>query len=148
MKNRKKLKYICKIWDFRVGDYEECRFLGCGAVQILCERSCVFSTGGSVCRHLLTLLPRSGIFSWRWRRYVPTKRRLTQDLQGATSQKTALWNIHKFVMKDTPGSSILLWRIPCGVKLPVYIMILRNCGSYSVESISRAIEKELRKMWK
>jgi hypothetical protein len=29
--------------------------------------------------------------SWRWRRYVPPKRRFTQDLHGATSQKTALF---------------------------------------------------------
>jgi hypothetical protein len=27
--------------------------------------------------------------AWRWRRYVPPKCRLTQDLHGATSQKTA-----------------------------------------------------------
>jgi hypothetical protein len=24
--------FTCKIWDFHGGDYEECRFLGCGAV--------------------------------------------------------------------------------------------------------------------
>jgi hypothetical protein len=45
------------------------------------------STG---CIHLLTLVLRSRIFlPWRWRRYVPPKRRFTQDLHGATSQKTA-----------------------------------------------------------
>jgi hypothetical protein len=44
------------------------------------------------CSHLLTLVPRSRIFlPWRWRRYVPTKRRFTQDLHGATSQKTAFF---------------------------------------------------------
>jgi hypothetical protein len=43
----------------------------------------------SGCSHLLTLVPRSRIFlPWRWRRYVPPKRRFTQDLHGATSQKT------------------------------------------------------------
>jgi hypothetical protein len=28
---------------------------------------------------------------WRWRRYVPLKRRLTQYLHGAISQKTAFF---------------------------------------------------------
>jgi hypothetical protein len=33
-----------------------------------------------VCSHLLTLVPRSPIFlPWRWRRYVPPKRRFEQD---------------------------------------------------------------------
>jgi hypothetical protein len=45
-----------------------------------------------VCSHLLTLVPHSRIFlPWRWRRYVPPKRRFTQDLQGTTSQKMALF---------------------------------------------------------
>jgi hypothetical protein len=52
--------------------------------------SWVFATGGSVCSHLLTLVPRSRIFlSWRWRLYFPPKHRFTQDLHGATSQKRA-----------------------------------------------------------
>jgi hypothetical protein len=35
---------------------------------------------------------RSRIFlPWIWRRYVPPKRRFTQDLHGATSQKTAFF---------------------------------------------------------
>jgi hypothetical protein len=51
--------------------------------------SWLFPTGGSVCSHLLTLVRRSRIFlPWRWRRHVPPKRRSTQDLQSATSQKT------------------------------------------------------------
>jgi hypothetical protein len=42
--------------------------------------------------HLLTLVPRSRIFiPWRWRRLVPPKRRFTQHLHGATSQKTAFF---------------------------------------------------------
>jgi hypothetical protein len=48
------------------------------------------STGGSVCSHLLTLIPRSRIFlPWRWRWYISLKRRFTQDLHGATFQKPA-----------------------------------------------------------
>jgi hypothetical protein len=30
---------------------------------------------------------------WRWRWYVPPKRRFTQDLYGATSQKTAFFSV-------------------------------------------------------
>jgi hypothetical protein len=38
------------------------------------------------CCHLLTLGPGSRIFlPWRWTRYVPRKRRFTEDLHGATS---------------------------------------------------------------
>jgi hypothetical protein len=44
------------------------------------------------CSHLLTMVPRSRIFlPWRCRRYVPPKRQFTQDLHGATSQKTAFF---------------------------------------------------------
>jgi hypothetical protein len=44
------------------------------------------------CNHLFTLIPRSRIFlPWRWRRHVPPKRRFTQDLHDATSQKTAFF---------------------------------------------------------
>jgi hypothetical protein len=31
------------------------------------------------------------LLPWRWRRYVPPKRRLTAFLHGATSQKTAFF---------------------------------------------------------
>jgi hypothetical protein len=58
--------------------------------------SWLFLTDGSVCSHLLTLVHRSRIFlPWRWRRYVPPKRRLTQDLHSATSQKTTLFEFHE-----------------------------------------------------
>jgi hypothetical protein len=53
--------------------------------------SWVFSTGGSVCSHLLTLVLRLQFFlPWRWRRSVPLKRRFTQVLQGAMSHR-CLW---------------------------------------------------------
>jgi hypothetical protein len=46
----------------------------------------------TVCSHLLTLVPRSWIsLPWRWKRYVPPKRRFIQDVHGATSQKTAFF---------------------------------------------------------
>jgi hypothetical protein len=41
---------------------------------------------------LLTPVPRSRIsLPWRWRQYIPPKRRFTQHLPGATSQNTALF---------------------------------------------------------
>jgi hypothetical protein len=46
----------------------------------------------SSCMNLLTLVPRLWIFlPWQWRRYIPLKRRFIQELQGATSQKTAFF---------------------------------------------------------
>jgi hypothetical protein len=57
---------------------EECSLLGCGAMHSS--------------SHLFTLVPRSQIFlSWRWSRHVPPKRRFSQDLHGATSQKTTFF---------------------------------------------------------
>jgi hypothetical protein len=48
--------------------------------------------GKGDCSLLLTLVPRTRIFlPWRWKRYVPPKRRFTQDLHGSTSQKTAFF---------------------------------------------------------
>jgi hypothetical protein len=64
-------------------------------------RSCVNRRLGGTYRlhlqtisHLFTLVPRLQIFlPWRWWRYVPPKRRFTQDLHGATSQKMAFFNL-------------------------------------------------------
>jgi hypothetical protein len=53
-------------------------------------------------------LQRSRIFlPWRWRRYIPPKRRLIQDLHGATSQKTAFFIVTAVNLKSyTVGSQI------------------------------------------
>jgi hypothetical protein len=78
-------------------------------------------------RKICALVPRSRNFlPWRWRRYVPLKHRFTQDLHGATSQKTAFFNtlIVAYVtvaagtcllscclaMNINPGSAILAFR--------------------------------------
>jgi hypothetical protein len=65
--------------------------------------SWLFPTDGLVCRHLLTLVPRSGIFiPWRWRRYVLPKRWLAQDLHIATSNNTTFFNctaLYRFIRK-------------------------------------------------
>jgi hypothetical protein len=107
-------KSICKIWGFHDGDHEDCRLLGRGAVYILCEPtfrrnyllhlqgkklrergasvSRWLKTAAAVCSHLLTMVLRLRIIlPWRRRRYVPLKRRFTQDLHGATPQKTAFF---------------------------------------------------------
>jgi hypothetical protein len=43
----------------------------------------------------VALVPRSWIFlPWRWKRYVPPKRRFTQDIHGATSQNTAFFIVY------------------------------------------------------
>jgi hypothetical protein len=43
-------------------------------------------------RRLLRLAGLAGLLlPWRWRRYVPPKRRLTKYLYGATSQKTVFF---------------------------------------------------------
>jgi hypothetical protein len=52
----------------------------------------LFPTGGLVCSHMLTPVFHSRIFlPWKWRRYVPPKRRSTQDLHSTTSQKTTFF---------------------------------------------------------
>jgi hypothetical protein len=49
-------------------------------------------TGKMWCKRGAKLVPCSWIFlPWRWRRYFPPKRRFTQYLHGATSQKTAFF---------------------------------------------------------
>jgi hypothetical protein len=51
--------------------------------------------------HMLTLVSRSWMFlPWRWRRNVLPKRRFTQHLHGATSQKTAFF----------------MWRMVCHIQ--------------------------------
>jgi hypothetical protein len=49
--------------------------------------------GRKIC-HLFMLVPRSQIFlPWIWRQHDPMKRRFTQDLHGATSQKKAFFTV-------------------------------------------------------
>jgi hypothetical protein len=61
--------------------------------------------------HLLKLIPRSRIIHWRWKRYVPPKRRFTQDLHDATSQKTAclyLCFLQRWILVDC----VTVWTTP------------------------------------
>jgi hypothetical protein len=72
--------------------------------------SWVFPTGDSVCSHLHTLVPSSRIFlPWRWRRYVPPKRRFTQYLHGATSPKTTFFN-WKRLEREWSSLNVILFR--------------------------------------
>jgi hypothetical protein len=67
-----------------------------GAYRLHLQGRKIRERGISVCCHLLTLVPRSRNFlPWRWRRYVPPKRWFTQELHGATSQKTAFFNTYE-----------------------------------------------------
>jgi hypothetical protein len=57
---------------FHGSDYEECCLLGCGAVSLFRNRR---------------LVPK--LFSpWRWRRYIPPKRRFLQEPHAITSHNT------------------------------------------------------------
>jgi hypothetical protein len=70
----------------------------------------VFWTGDSVCSHLLTLVPRLWIFlPWRWKWYLSPKRRLTEDLHGATSQKTVFFKFK--LVCDVWGSQSYNWKL-------------------------------------
>jgi hypothetical protein len=65
----------------------------------------------SVCGRVLLFFIRP----WRWRRYVPPKRRLTQYLHGTTSQKTAFLTKNLFHNFDIRTRAYFLerpWR-PC-----------------------------------
>jgi hypothetical protein len=54
-----------------------------------------------VARHLFTLVPSSRIFlPRRLRRHIPPKRRLTQDLHGATSQKSVFFIVNSENVKS------------------------------------------------
>jgi hypothetical protein len=78
----------CQIWGFHSGDYEECRFLGCCAVQILCEptfRRGVFDWWLSLHPPAHAGSSLADFIPWRWRQYVPPKRRFTQNLYSTTS---------------------------------------------------------------
>jgi hypothetical protein len=75
----------------------------------------------SDCSHLLTPVPRSRIFlPWRWRRYVPPKRRFTEDLHGSTSQKTAFFVVTAVKTSNLTEEDIFLSRYEpsiCPVRL-------------------------------
>lgn len=88
---------------------EEFRLLGCGALYILMNRrfgrkhrlNLQGDQVAAVCTHVLTLVPRSRIFlPWRWRRYISPKRRFTQDIHNATSQKTEFFSHRRENLKS------------------------------------------------
>jgi hypothetical protein len=58
------------------------------------------------CSYLFMLVPHSQILlPWRWRRYDPPKRQFTQELHGATTQKTAL-----FIVTAMKTSNLTNWK--------------------------------------
>jgi hypothetical protein len=84
------------------------------------------------CSHLFTLVPRSQIFlPSRWRRYVPPKRRLTQNLHGTTSQKTTFFIVTAVKTSDFACVQLVTGCLPneCGAAGTVRIgMGNRNTG--------------------
>jgi hypothetical protein len=58
------------------------------------------------CSHYIRNVSPPSSGHWRWRQYVPPKRRFKQDLHGATSQKTAL-----FIVAAMKTSNLTYW---CG----------------------------------
>jgi hypothetical protein len=60
---------------------------------------------------------------WRWRRYFPPKRRLTQDVHGATQQKTAF-----FIFKSSSPPPRRLAQ-PCRTEGCEYYRSVNTCGA-------------------
>jgi hypothetical protein len=72
-------------------------------------RSCVNRSFGGTYRHLLTGGGRARSFGlWRWGRFVPPKRRFTQNLLSATSQKTAFFIVTAVKTSNLTLTLILL----------------------------------------
>jgi hypothetical protein len=62
------------------------------------EESASEESAWTVCSYLFTLVPSSQILlPWKWRRYDPPKRRFTQELYGATTQKRVFFNCSWFL---------------------------------------------------
>jgi hypothetical protein len=85
----------------------------------------------TACCHLHTLVPLSRIFlPSRWRRYILPKRRFTQDIHGATSQKTAF-----FIVTAVKTSNPTNW------VLSQFSMSGRNSGAVTLMNILQDFQK-------
>jgi hypothetical protein len=92
-----------------------------------------------VCSHLLTLVLHSWIFlPWRWRRYFPPKHRFTQDLHGATSQKTAF-----FIVTAVNTSNLTQNKIKFALYgILIFISTSRKCWISCLGPTNRALIKK------
>jgi hypothetical protein len=82
------------------------------------EASCIH------CSYLFTLVPRSQILlPWRWIRYDPPKRRFTQELHGATTQKRAF-----FIVSAVKTSNLKV--------VDSHILMQENMGQCTFEKAS------------
>jgi hypothetical protein len=80
---------MVKQWNATLNNYD---ILCPKAAGSTFPRNVITTYNAVFCSHLPTLVPRLRIFLlWRRRRYVPPKRRFTQDLHGATTQETAFF---------------------------------------------------------
>jgi hypothetical protein len=103
--------------------------------------------GTSVSRWLQLHLP------WRWKRYFPPKRRLTQDLHSATSQKTTFfwlnysqraWGPPSLGADPTENAVFLLFRacsfsrehvyppLPRNGRLLICLLHSKDCTCYNI----------------
>jgi hypothetical protein len=84
-KSYKKLHWLCKIWGFHGGDYEECRLLGYYAVYLLYEPA--FRRNASTPTSWWQEVTRF-LSPWWWRRYFLSKNLFIQEPHDVTSEKT------------------------------------------------------------
>jgi hypothetical protein len=93
--------------------------------------------GRKIRSHLLTLVPRSWIFlPWRRRWYVLPKRLFTQDLHGATSQKTAFF-VNYLVHKNTLLVPIMSYINPVNILTSYFFKIHLNIILLSMHRFSK-----------
>jgi hypothetical protein len=77
-------------------------------VQMYSYNSCLHWNGNVHVYDITSATDESTLSPWRWRRYVPPKRLLTQYLYGATFQKMAF-----FVVTAVKTSKLARWKYIC-----------------------------------
>jgi hypothetical protein len=86
--------------------------------------------GRSFRSYLLMMVPRSQILlSWRWRRNDPQKRRFTQELHGATTQKTAFFSFN-IIANDIQWNYIVALNLSLSWARQLYL--LQNLNVFRV----------------
>jgi hypothetical protein len=85
---------------------------------------------------------------WRWRRYVPPKRRLTQDLHSATSQNMTFFRLllGRYHLFQKPFSSYILSKRPQRLKYrfsDLYMGLKLVPSYYGVSSQTSCYSKHL-----
>jgi hypothetical protein len=131
--------------------FEECRLLVCGAVCILWtdvseERiTSIFRVEKSTCKNQCEQVAANWVKSKnenqheqvaadsvksRWRRYVPLKRRFTQDRHGTTSQKTAFFIVTAMKTSNLTRDSLFNFWVFVWVSKPDFPQIF--CSNFNL----------------